>query len=288
MHDPESLLFRVELPLPWKRKSFRGKKEWDKVELFSVWHVDPCTDGTDDSCGRFKRSRHGNQDMLERIRKEFEFGWDSTFSPGKDDHDDEDGPFVHKTYQRGYFHSETGLPMLSDHAIALNLFLVAAGWTLGKDGSPDWEKGRKFVRKHLLDILMFAENTVDSMHDGMHRVFAIGCNEPYTKRHRDERISSFAGMIYGWIIRESSPWWKNPLFHLHHWRVQCRPLNLLKRALFTRCKECGKSPGFSSNVVCDHWHSVGPRWFRGEEGITCGKCSQNQCCATTEEPITSA
>jgi len=59
MHDPMTVAFDIAIPKFWRKKKFgiRGR-----IELLTIWHVDPEKDGSDDSCDWFgsRRTReHG-------------------------------------------------------------------------------------------------------------------------------------------------------------------------------------------------------------------------------------
>src|SRR5438270_11469354 len=54
MHDPMTVAFEIRSPI--KRKSNLWPKGYRK-SLITIWHVDPETDGTDDSCDWFNRKR---------------------------------------------------------------------------------------------------------------------------------------------------------------------------------------------------------------------------------------
>lgn len=184
---------------------------------FTLWHCDPCRGGSDDSCGWFPRAHHGDKAVLANIESDFAFDWDKTYSPSREDHDDDDGDeFVAKTYYRGLF-NPNGDPLLSVHGIAINLFFLAALRTFGTR-----DKAVKYLNAHLFEILFFAENPVDSMRDGIMRTFEKGCGEEYTERERKERISRTAACIYGYILRDSRRWWQHPRWHFSHWRLSCR------------------------------------------------------------------
>jgi len=150
------------------------------------------------------RSHHGNPETLKKIESRFEFDWDRTI----DIHDGTKSPL-------GLFdQSPFGWPVMSIHAIALNLFFLASLEHLGNRG-----KAWKFMRKRLFDILLFAENPSDSACQGwLHR---YGIDERET---RQERIHKAAVMIYGWVLRETRPWYRHPRWHVHHWRVTSRLL----------------------------------------------------------------
>lgn len=251
MHDPMTVAFNVRLPLPWKRANnlYKDKRrEWQFVDLATIWHVDPEKDGSDDSCGWFMRSRHGDRAVLEKIVKHFEEDWDRIFQPSKEDHDPDDGPYDGKTYFCGLFKPD-GDPNLSVHGIVLNLFLVAANVHFESDGRTSWKKSKAWMQKNIFDILLFAENPVDSLFDGITRKFEKGCNESHTPQRRQERIRSMASCIYSWILREQRPWYRHPKWHIHHWRIQIHFLQKLKRWLFARCCKCQKGFKWNESVI---------------------------------------
>lgn len=57
-------------------------------------------------------------------------------------------------------------------------------------------------------------------------------------------------------------------FHIHHWRIQIAPLQMLRRRLLTRCEWCG-GPSRSGNAVnvSASWDRERGRWWRGERGL---------------------
>jgi hypothetical protein len=184
MHDPHIMIIGIH----------------KKLFTFQLWHKDPCLDGSDDSCGWFPRARHGDKAMLKKIENAFEFEWDRMFE---------------NKYFCGWFCPD-GDPHLSPMAITLNMFLNAGIQMFGRD------KTIKFMQKHLVNLLLFAENNVDSLHDGLTRKFEIGCGEAHTVEKRKERIHSMAVCIYGWMLRETRPWWRHPRWHIWHWEINFR------------------------------------------------------------------
>ncbi len=252
MHDPYTVAHQIKSP-------FRGKpsKIWPKgyrETLVTIWHKDPCRagfGGSDDTCGWFMRAHHGDKEVLARIVKRFEEDWDRVFKTKKEDHDDDDGPFIEHAYYRGLF-KPNGDPHLSVSAIVLNLFFMAAMEYFGVDGSTNWMKARRWVQANLFDILHFAENPADSLFDTITRKFEKGCGEEYGDRARLIRIQSLASCIYGWILRRERKWWRHPRWHIHHWRIQIHAWQSFKRRFFDRCSVCGK--GFKSKEsVCGDW-----------------------------------
>lgn len=183
MHDPYSQIFNYG-PL-------------------TLWHVDPEKDGSDDSCGWFMRARHGSKEALEKVIQMYSSDWDSAFTSEKSG----------KTYATGYFYPD-GSPRMSTIAIINNLVF----WAVYVHYGYHWKKRGKtsrFMRKHFYDIVMFAENTTDSMYDKVMQTFG-------KERSREERIREFAEIIYAWVLRQDRPWWKAPRYHFWHWKINFR------------------------------------------------------------------
>lgn len=60
-------------------------------------------------------------------------------------------------------------------------------------------------------------------------------------------------------------------WHIRHWKIQVSPLQRWRRALLTRCEECGRrgSPNISHQWDRDHRQ----RWWKGERGLYHLQCS---------------
>lgn len=234
MHDPLTVAF--EINYPWKGKPTKLFPKGYRKPLITIWHVDPAKHGDDDSCGWFPRSRHGDKRVLEKIIKRYDFDWDRVF-------ESESG----RSYNCGFFKPD-GIPNFSVHGIVLNLFFLAAHEVLG-----DRKRALKFIQGNLAGIMLFAENPTDSIGDSI--TLKYGNDEL-----RRDRIENLASCVYGWILRQTRPWWKHPRWHFWHWKLQIHPFQLLWRFLFVRCSKChgrfkyGETPigTQSGNAV---WHS---------------------------------
>lgn len=262
MHDPMTQAFQIPYPW-WKRNRFDGSRYHSP--FITIWHVDPETDGTDDSCGWFMRSRHGDKAVLEKIVKRFEEDWDRVFNYRDEDHMGEPKGPIKSTYFRGYF-LPNGEPHFSTSGIVLNLIFIAAAEHFKSYGNTNWDRARKFMQEHLFRILILAENPTDSLHDSITRTFGGD-----TKR--EDRIRQMAEIAYGWVLRETRPWYRKPRWHIRHWKIQCHPIQSLKRSLFTRCSKCGGWFKFGESCVSNQWDSDGPEWFKSERGVMHDKCA---------------
>jgi len=242
MHDPMTQAF--EIKYPWKRKS-QLFPEGYADPFITIWHVDTEADGSDDACGWFMRSRHGDKEVLAKIEKAFAFEWDS-------DHG-------------GWFKAD-GQPRLSVMGVTLEMFRRAA-FVIYKN---DWRKSDAFMERNLSKLLMLAENNVDSIWESL--------TLKYGHVDKEDRVKHFASVVYGWILRAERPWYKHPRWHFWHWQIQIHPLQQFKRWAFSRCKTCGKGFSWGYSPVCDSWESDGPRWFKGEPNVRHGDCATPVSC----------
>lgn len=247
MHDPMTVAFDIKRPWPRltrpgiERKLY-GRFYWPTI--VTIWHVDPEKDGTDDSCGWFKRARHGDPAVLEAIRKDFAFHWDASYG--------------------GWFDKD-GAPLMSTAGIVLQMFFLAARIAFrGTFDRHGWRRGRAFCRRWLFDILGFAENATDSMHS-----FVV---QQYGPSPREERIDHAAAIVYGCILRWSQPWYRHARWHVWHWQIQIHAVQAFKRWAFSRCAKCGSRFRWGYAPVSYGWHGGGPRWFRGEPGVYHADC----------------
>ena len=151
MHDPKIVAFEIYLGKKQKKNGHY------RTPLITIWHNDPETDGTDDSCGWFMRSRHGNPEMLNKIKSAIDFDFDRVFKSDS------------ATYYVGYFSPRSGNPNLSTMGIALCMFSTAS-WEFFNHNR---RKQSKWMKENLYEILHFAENPVDSLKDDILGTFRI-------------------------------------------------------------------------------------------------------------------
>lgn len=78
-------------------------------------------------------------------------------------------------------------------------------------------------------------------------------------------------------------------WHIHHWRLQCPPLQEARRRLLTRCTWCGGRSRKGDPVNVSHqWDGPHGHWWQGEPGLYHDDCSAissaHQTCIC-EDPI---
>lgn len=61
-------------------------------------------------------------------------------------------------------------------------------------------------------------------------------------------------------------------WHVHHWKIQVRPLGSLRRWLFTRCAGCGERLPFGYSPVSGHWDAPPHKWYESEVGVYHHEC----------------
>lgn len=228
MHDPNTLAFDIYLGRKLKKNGHY------RSPIISIWHLDPEKDGSDDSCGWFIRSRHIDPAIIEKVRKEFEFN-----------------------FKHDYWFNSGGYPKFSTIGTVINMYSSAA-WQIfmyldnNKPTDSARNKWRRFMKKHLWDIMYFAENPTDSLYDSIHMKYGV--------EMATQRIEYFTNVITADIFRKLRPWYKHPRWHIHHWRITVPALRSLYRRYIQRCDICHKRFGTSS-VFTDwdgtkHWCST--------------------------------
>jgi hypothetical protein len=196
MHDPMTVAFEIKSPFKTEKLALSKKaKKAEKIRpvIITIWHVDPCKDGSDDSCGWFMRARHIDKIKLDKVKREFEFN-----------------------FKHNYWFNKSGYQKLSTIGIAINMFRSAAWIYFDRDK----RKFNKFMRENIHEIMYFAENPIDSLHDAITNKY----NES-----KEERYNPLAGIVYSWICRKMRPWYKHPKWHIHHWKIQLVFLRRFKK-----------------------------------------------------------
>jgi hypothetical protein len=107
-----------------------------------------------------------------------------------------------------YIFDEFGFPKYSTQAIVLQLYRQAA-WTIFSQND---KKFNRFWRRHLHEILFFAENHIDSLHSSI--------TNQCLPKNSESRINHLSAVITGDILRKSRKWHQHPRWHIYHWEIQ--------------------------------------------------------------------
>jgi hypothetical protein len=217
MYNPETVAFEILSPFKTGKSMFYPKGY--RHPIITIWHHDPCKDGSDDSCGRFIRERHVDKEVLDKIKREFHFN-----------------------IEHNYWFTENGVPIFSTQGILIQMY-TKAYWI---HCNFNRDKLNRFMRKHLYDILYFAENPTDCAGDSI-------INKWGDKRDKF-RFVEMAATVYTDILRKERKWYQHPKWHFWHWSFQIIPLQRFKRRYFDKCSICGKR-GFKGATMSD-WHGT--------------------------------
>ena len=247
MHDPMTVAFEVKYP--WRDKSSGTTKLFPKGyrrTFITVWHVDPETDGSDDSCG-YSRPRLTKEQL------------DSMKSLAGDE--------AREPWFQQYFGKRIDSPTEGEVLIRQAFFLV----------------GMVLNRRFGVKRVSFAEasewacetmcNGIDNFRSSLCFIAGYHSNNPEDRESDREYVAHrFFCCLAGYILRERRHWWQHPRWHFWHWHLQIHPLQNFKRWAFTRCADCGKGFKWGQSGWTNQWNSDGPRWFRGEKDLHHDNC----------------
>ncbi len=214
MHDPKTVAFEIYLG------SKRTKKGGYKSPLITIWHNDPETDGTDDSCGwSFSKITKEENDFLDKIAKEQYY---QIFSKK---HAEREG----KSYAYICVDQDT-------------FGVIYWMWRVfnKKFNKTVWQYGEVLSNKELQKVYELATNPVDNF-----------------QHHKCATIESFRemiGLVYRCWKTYNRKWYQHPKWHIHHWSIQFHPLQSLKRRYWDKCCKCGKR-GFNGSAHGD-WSGI--------------------------------
>ena len=290
MHDPDTLVWRVRIPLPWFRESkFRTNKAGEKVRrafrmracipLVDIWHHDPQRDGSDDSCSSRRRLGRLHKSLLESM------GSDEAASPwflrerAKTPSSPSDaeallrGALWHvarctRLHRWSWFHKRVTFAVCARLASELthntcenvrSSLCLLPGWHTN-DRNPD---GPPVEEIDLEDHEAWAREERRSLDDPRYP-------RKTSKWARQDRSKSFFYMVARILSDRTSRWWQEPRWHFWHWRFQVHAWQRFRRRFIEKCSICGVRYRGTSEVYSG--------WGGGQ--TWCAKCQA----ATTRAP----
>lgn len=242
MHDPMTVAFEIKRPWPQGRSGLGAGRRYFSP-LVTIWHVDPESDGSDDSCGWSRPKSDAKH--IERIRKLGEQQYYDLFGKRRATIEGKDYAYLcfePSTYEAVYW------------AWRAIKFQGRKGWRFGE--------GRNVLSAaELQEIQELASNPVDNI---QHTVATVASAEA---------CANFFRIVDSCFRRFNRPWYRHPRWHIWHWQIQIHPWQQFRRWALTRCAHCGKGFAYGESPVSHSWHSARPKFLQGEIGLYHGDCS---------------
>lgn len=202
----------------WPWKNKHGYRN----SILTIWHKDPEKDGTDDSCGysRPKLTKEDREYIQEVAKDQFYqlYARKEAIREGKD--------YAYICYNQDIYGAIYWL------------------WRHFSKGKTRWQYGKFLSNEELQYVYQLATNPVDNF-------------QSY-KNNNLEEFELFVSLVFKAYKSFKRPWYKHPRWHIHHWRIQFRPWQNLRRRYWDKCCICGKR-GFKSSPIGDWsgkrmWH----------------------------------
>lgn len=168
-------------------------------QLLTLWHVDPETDGTDDSCGWGRPKLTKSQRSI------------LSCMAG----DEARSPWFQREQSRQPM-SPANAESLLRGAIMMTAVSIGKRVTLAE--ATEW-------------AVNLLHNPVDNVRGSLTLLAGWHTNYPEIRQSdRREYAERLFFVLAGYILRERRPWWREPRWHVRHWQLQIRPLQRIGKA----------------------------------------------------------
>jgi hypothetical protein len=252
MHDPMTQAF--EIKYPWRKYGSKGRDEFERnyrSPFITIWHVDPETDGSDDSCG-WSRPRL-SKDQLRRCKS---LAGDEAREP----------------WYQAYLGKRIESPTEAETLLRQAFMLIGSVFS------------KAYVCKPPIKPVTFAEasewaanllcSPVDNLRSSLSFLPGWSSNNNEDRvQDREYCAERLFVCIAGYILRQRHPWYRHPRWHFWHWHLQIHPLQAFKRWAFSRCATCGKGFKWGTSGWTNTWEPEGPKWFRSERDLHHNDCN---------------
>lgn len=231
MHDPMTQAFVIRYP--WFRRVKFGNGRYHD-EFITVWHVDPESDGSDDSCdwsGRRGLTPAECDWLQAEGESEHQF-----FFRGILKYDDKpDGTMVQndrgERWPGGMVYA-SAFEVLYGIASIILWRMPRGGTVLHQRALAGWRHRRELAATvpTLLGLVSHpSDNVLAQIGE------ARACNDAGKKA-----MGELFVCVARNLRREARPWYKHPRWHLHHWSIRVHPWQNLKNWIARKCHVCGK------------------------------------------------
>lgn len=221
--------------------------------FFTIWHVDPEADGSDDSCGWFnpkitKQDKEIVDDMID---------WEKNF------------PY----YSSPYMPLTVVNPVYDFNQMLAGDCLAHVAWAWMHVA---WEKDRRtrLTTSEWWAVVNLSANPNDNL-----RAILSDSEEA-----AESRIARFFYCIIKAYSRHHLPWWKHPRWHIYHWEIQVHFIQKLKRRLFSRCAHCGVHFSWGYHPI-SNGNTKNSRWFGGEKNCYHHDCYDRAFKSSVSPPL---
>lgn len=232
MHDPMTVAFDIRWPWFWKKY---------RPSAITIWHVDPESDGSDDSCGwGFPRLSKSQRSRLEHL----------AYCEARD-------PWFMRDPVKRIGSAADAESLMRGAILSVSRSLKV---------KMKWEEVRQLASR-------LTHNPIDNFQGslchlpGWHTNFS---DDLISERER--HATGFFCQIGRIVLGKKRHWWQHPRWHVWHWKIQIHAVQKFKRWAFSRCNKCGGRFRWGESPVTSNWNSKGPRWFKGETDIYHGDC----------------
>lgn len=265
MHDPMTVAWEFKLPLLWR-------ESWRWPRILTIWHNDPCTDGSDDSCCARKRLGRKHKGLLGCM------GGDEARSPWflRERAKQPSSPADAEALIRGALWHVATCTRLDRWAMSHRRITFADCARIASEllhntvdnvrGSlcllPGWHTNDCKVGEQLVEIDPNDDAAMDAERARPADDYPAEASE-WARRHRSE---AFFRMIARILSRETARWWQEPRWHLWHWSFQVPAWQRFKRRFSDRCSKCGVRYRGTSEVFTD-WEGT-RTWCAACHGAT--------------------
>ncbi len=198
MHDPMTVAFEIKRPYPVRRTDAKSQRYWPP--LVTVWHRDPESDGTDDSCGWFRPnlSKAHLSSLRYLASQEAKRPW-----------------FLAETAKQAS--SPTEAETLLRQAVLLVARVVKVRLSL--------EAATRIAVEFLMSPVDNVRGSLCFL-SGWHSNSAIDCEVD----RKDSALRLYCTLARE-VLRQARPWWQHPRWHLNHWKIQVHFVLDLTRCL---------------------------------------------------------
>lgn len=270
MHDPQTQAFVI--PYGWRTETWPSGRKWRYWKPFiTIWHNDPCRDGSDDSCGWSRpRLNKDQRDICKSLAS------DEVTEPW----------FMRLAAEKNLD------PILCESLLKGAFALV--GLCLRNRGYRRLVPTNYEIDRWALEL---AHNSVDNFRSSL--CFLSGYHSNWYREGvpntveedrywREEQAARFFRAIMGYILRERRFWFQHPKWHIHHWKLQFHLAQTFKRWAFSRCCKCGGRFKWGYAPTTYSWHGTGPRWFHSEKDVFHRDCDRpnSDCAASAQGAMT--